>query len=100
MLATKRQREYLAGLIVESVTVEEASRLIRELKRERAKTKDLLARIVEAAATGDTVRLGRALVEAKALTRHGQWLALLKVLGISPRRAQRAMEAARRNGDG
>ena len=95
MLATKAQREYLAALIVESATADEASRLIRDLKRERAKTKDLLARITEAERSGDRVRLGRLLVELKSRTAHGRWLGLLEGLGISPRRAQRAMKAAR-----
>ena len=98
MLATKAQREYLAALIVESATADEASRLIRDLKRERAKTKDLLARITEAERSGDGVRLGGLLNELKSRTAHGQWLGLLEGLGISPRRAQRAMKAARRNG--
>ena len=98
MLATKAQREYLAALIVESATADEASRLIRDLERERAKTKELLARITAAERSGDRVRLGGLLNELKSRTAHGQWLGLLEGLGISPRRAQRAMKAARRNG--
>ncbi len=98
--ATLRQREYLAALIVEGTTVDEVQRLIRELRRERARTKDLLAAILEAKRAADRMQLGQLLLDLKGRTKHGEWIKVLELVGISPRRAQRAMRDAKRNGGG
>ena len=94
--ATVRQRGYLSALIVKDATASEASRLIGGLKRERPRTKDLLAVIIGAESSADGARLGRLLVELKSRTAHGEWLPILEALEISPRRAQRLMAVERR----
>ena len=92
--ATARQREHVAALITRSGTVDEVSRLIRGLKRERVRLKDLLRAIIEANRGGNRKRLGALLVELKGRTAHGEWLPILAALAINPRRAQRLMKTA------
>ena len=95
--ASVRQREYVAALIVEDITADEASRLIADLRRERVTARRLLAAIIEAEQEGDRRRLGALLIELKSRTGHGEWLGVMSVLGIHPRRAQRLIRAARRD---
>ena len=95
--ATPRQKRKVARLIArtaEPVLFDEASRLIRDLRREAESFPALLERIVEADHTGDTERLGWLLAIAKRRMAHGAWLPLLRELGINPRRAQRLMARA------
>ena len=93
--ATPRQRRATAALIAKTaqpVTFDEARRLIGSLKREQAAFPVLIAKIVEADRAGDLDRLGRLLADAKHRMKHGDWLPMLRLLGIHPRRAQRLME--------
>ena len=90
--ATPRQKRATAVLIArtaEPVTFDEANRLIRLLKREAESFPALLEQIVEADHAGDADRLGRLLARAKRRVEHGDWLALLRKIGIHSRRAQR-----------
>ena len=93
--ATLRQKRAVAALIArtaEPITFDEASRLIRDLKREAHSFPEVVAKIIEADHAGDVERLGRLLANAKRRMAHGAWLPLLRELGIHPRRAQRLME--------
>ena len=90
--ATPRQKRATAVLIArtaEPETFDEANRLIRLLKREAESFPALLEQIVEADHAGDADRLGRLLARAKRRVGHGDWLALLRKIGIHSRRAQR-----------
>ena len=92
---TARQKRTVAALIAKAaspVTFDEASRLIRDLKREAESFPALIEKIIEADHAGDVERLGRLLANAKRQVRHGAWLPMLRLLGIHPRRAQRLME--------
>ena len=92
MYATVRQKQEIARLIAKTaspVTFDEASRLIRDLKREAESFPALIEKIIEADHAGDAERLGRLLADAKRQMRHGGWLPMLRELGINPRRAQR-----------
>ena len=92
--ATPRQKRTVAALIAKTaqpVTFDEASRLIRELRREQQSFPALVEKIIAADRAGDAERLGRLLSEAKRHMAHGAWLPLLRELGINPRRAQRLM---------
>ena len=91
---TARQKRTVAALIArtaEPITFDEASRLIRDLKREAESFPALIEKIVAADHAGDAERLGRLLANAKRRMAHGAWLKLLRELGIHPRRAQRLM---------
>ena len=93
--ATPRQKRTVAALIARTatpVTFDEASRLIGDLKRDALSFPALIAKIVEADRAGDVERLARLLANAKRQMRHGDWLPMLRQLGIHPRRAQRLME--------
>ena len=97
--ATPRQKRTVAALIAKTaqpVTFDEASRLIRDLRREQQSFPALIEKIVAADRAGDAERLGRLLSEAKRRMAHGAWLPLLREVGINPRRAQRAMAHAMR----
>ena len=90
--ATLRQRSTVAALIAKAaspVTFDEASRLIRDLRRDQAASPRLIENVVEADHAGDQERLGRLLADTKRRMAHGAWLPLLRELGIHPRRAQR-----------
>ena len=92
--ATERQKRTVARLIAkiaEPVTADEASRVIRDLRREKATFPHLIEKILQADRAGDHDRLGRLLRELKRRVRHGNWLRTLQQLGINPRRAQRLM---------
>ena len=92
---TPRQKRTVAALIAKAaspVTFDEASRLIRDLRRDQAAFPRLIENVVEADRAGDHERLGRLLARAKHRMAHGAWLKLLRELGIHPRRAQRLME--------
>ena len=92
MEATPRQRRETARLITrtaEPLTFDEASRLIGRLRREEMALPRLIEEIMEADRAGDRDRLGRLLARAKRRVRHGDWLALLREIGINQRRAQR-----------
>ena len=92
--ATVRQKRAVAALIArtaEPVTFAEASRLIRELKREQQSFPALVEKILAADRAGDRDRLGRLLADAKRRVRHGHWLPLLRECGIDPRYAQRLL---------
>ena len=94
MYATIRQKQEIARLIARTaspVTFDEASRLIRDLKREAESFPVLIETIIAADHAGDRDRLGRLLSEAKRQMRHGHWLTTLRQLEIHPRRAQRLM---------
>ena len=96
---TARQRQAVANLIVKAaqpVTTDEASRLIRDLRRDQTAFQLLLEKIVEADRADEHDRLGRLLSEAKRRVRYGDWLPLLRQLGINARRAQRLMNKAKR----
>ena len=102
MEATARQKRETARLIArtaEPVSFDEASRLIRNLKREQTLFPALTEKIIEAERAGDHERLGRLLSEAKRQMRHGDWLTTLRGLGVHPRRAQRLMGRSRRRDD-
>ena len=102
MEATPRQKRTVAALIAKAaqpVTVDEAGRLIRDLKREAESFPALLEQIVEADHAGDADRLGRLLVRAKRRVGHGGWLPLLREIGINPRRAQRLMTSGNKGDD-
>ena len=91
---TLMQKQTVANLIIEvaqPVTAAEASRVIRDLRREKATFPHLIAKVVEADRAGDHDRFGRLLRELKRRVRHGNWLRTLQQLGINPRRAQRLM---------
>ena len=97
MEATARQKRASAALIAKvaaPITFDEASRLIRGLRREAEAFPALLEQIVEADHAGDRDRLGRLLRRAQTRIRHGAWLATLRRLGIHPRRAQRLIAHA------
>ena len=97
MYPTLRQKQETARLIArtaEPVTFDEASRLIRDLKREQQSFPVLIEKIIAADHGGDAERLGRLLSEAKRQMRHGGWLTTLRELRIHPRRAQRLMARA------
>ena len=95
--ATSRQKRAVAALIArtaEPITFDEASRLIRDLKRETHSFPAVVAKIIEADYAGDVERLGRLLANAKRQVRHGDWLPMLRQLDIhlrciasDPRRA-------------
>ena len=90
--ATDKQKRTVARLIAkiaEPITGEEASRVIRDLRREKATFPHLIEKIVEADRADDHDRLGRLLAEAKRRVKHGDWLPLLRRLGMNARRAQR-----------
>ena len=92
--ATPRQKRTVAALIAKAaspVTFDEASRLIRDLRRKQAAFPILIEKIIEAERAGDHERLGRLLADAKHRMKHGAWLPMLRQLGIHPRRAQRLM---------
>ena len=92
--STLRQKQETARLIArtaEPVTFAEASRLIRDLRREQAAFPILIEKIIEAERAGDHERLGRLLADAKHRMKHGDWLPLLRQVGIHTRRAQRLM---------
>ena len=91
---TPRQKRETARLIAKAaspVTFDEASRLIRNLRRDQAAFPRLIENVVEADNAGDQERLGRLLADTKRRMTHGAWLPLLRELGIHPRRAQRLM---------
>ena len=91
---TPRQKRETARLITKAaspVTFDEASRLIRNLRRDQAAFPRLIENVVEAENAGDQERLGRLLADTKRRMAHGAWLPLLRELGIHPRRAQRLM---------
>ena len=97
MYATTRQKQEIARLIAkvaEPSTFDEASRLIRDLRREDVAWPRLIEEIIEADHAGDHERLGRLLANAKHRVRHGDWLATLRRLGINARRAQRVIAHA------
>ena len=99
MEATPRQRRETARLIAKAaqpVDFDEASRLIRDLKREAEAFPALLEQIVEADRAGDRDRLGRLLRRAQTRIRHGDWLPTLGRLDIHPRRAQRLLARTKR----
>ena len=96
MKATAKQKRTVKGLIAGVVipeTFDEASRLIVGLRRERSPLppQEDIDTIHKAREKGDKAAQARALRRAKAKTRYGYWLPLLKSLGISPRQAQRIM---------
>ena len=96
--ATSRQKLAVAALIArtaEPITFDEASRLIRDLKRETHSFPALIEKIIAADHGEDVERLGRLLSEAKRQMRHGDWLTTLRQLGLHPRRAQRLMTRAK-----
>ena len=98
MEATARQKRATATLIAkvaEPASFDEASRLIRDLRREAESFAELLERIVAADRAGDRDRLGRLLRRAQTRIRHGDWLPTLRRLDIHPRRAQRLMARAK-----
>ena len=91
---TARQKRTVAALIAKAdspVTFDEASRLIRDLRRDQAAFPILIDKIIEAERAGDHERLGRLLADAKHRMKHGDWLPLLRQVGIHTRRAQRLM---------
>ena len=91
---TARQKRTVAALIAKAaspVTFDEASRLIRDLRRDQAAFPRLIENVVEAENAGDQERLGRLLADTKRRMAHGTWLPLLRELDIHPRRAQRLM---------
>ena len=93
--ATPRQKQAAAALVAKTaqpVTFDEASRLICGLKREADSLSRLLAKIVKADRDSDAARLGRYLADAKWRVKHGDWLPLLRLLYIHPRRAQRLIK--------
>ena len=97
--ATSRQKRAVAALIARTaapITFDEASRVIRDLKREQAAFPILIEKIIEADHAGDHDRLGRLLADAKHRVSFGAWLPMLRDLGIHPRRAQRFMVHAMR----
>ena len=97
--ATPRQKRASAALIAKVATPEtfdEASRLIRDLRGERTAFPKLLAKIMEADHAGDVERLGRLLADAKYRMKHGDWLPLLRQVGIHTRRAQRLIARTKR----
>ena len=78
--ATPGQKRATAALIAkaaEPVTYEEASRLIRDLRREAESFPRLIQEIIEADRGGDGERLGRLLAEVRRRVRHGDWRTLL-----------------------
>ena len=90
--ATDKQKRTVAALIAKvakPVTFDEASRLIRDLRREGTAFPILIEKIGNAERACDRDRLGQLLTEAKRRVRHGDWLPLLRRLGINARRAQR-----------
>ena len=92
--ATPRQKRETARLIArtaEPVSFDEARRLIRDLRREQVAFPILIDKIIEAERAGDHERLGRLLADAKHRMKHGDWLPLLRQVGIHTRRAQRLM---------
>ena len=94
---TTKQRHCVAAMIAktaEPVTYEEASRLIRDLKRVEMALPRLLEEIAAADRAGDRDRLGRLLRQAPTRIRHGDWLPTLRKLGIHPWRAQRLIAHA------
>ena len=70
-LRQKRETARLIAKTAQPVLFDEASRLIRDLRREAESFPALLERIVEADHTGDTERLGRLLSKAKRRMTHG-----------------------------
>lgn len=89
---TPRQKRSVAAEVANlcmPISFDEASHMIRCLRREQTLFPALINKIVEADRAGDTVRLSRLLVQAKRRIAHGAWLPLLKRLSIHPRRAQR-----------
>ena len=97
MEATPRQKRASAALIAKiakPITFDEASRMIGDMKREAESFPALIERIIAADRAGDGELLGRLLVRAKRLVRHGDWLPLLVRLGIHPRRSQRLIAHA------
>ena len=95
MEATARQKRETARLIArtaEPVSFDEASRLIRNLKRETESFSALIEKIIEAERAGNNhERLGQLLADAKHRMKHGDWLKFVGKLGINARRAQRTM---------
>ena len=92
--ATPRQKRETARLIArtaEPVSFDEASRLIRELRREQRAFPELVEQIVAAIDAGDDEMLGRLLRRAKRQIAHGGWARFLGKLDVHPRRAQRLM---------
>ena len=95
--ATSRQKRAVAALIArtaEPITFDEASRLIRDLRRDQGAFPRLIENVVEADHVGDHDRLGLLLANAKRQVRHGDWLPMLRELGINQRRAQRLIAHA------
>ena len=71
---TTKQRHYVAAMIAktaEPITYDEASRLIRDLKRDETRFPDLLEGIITADNGNDKERLGRLLASAKRRVSHG-----------------------------
>ena len=98
MEATPRQRQEAARLIARTalpVSFDEASRMIRNLRREQRTFPALLEKIVAADRSSDDEKLGRLLRDAKHRVAHGAWLPLLRQAGIHTRRAQRLMARSR-----
>ena len=92
--ATPRQKRTVAALIARTatpVTFDDASRLIRDLRRQEEDLPHLAEEIVAANQAGDRERLGRLLLTLKARVQHGDFARVLAELGIHPRRAQRLM---------
>ena len=99
MTATAKQKKEIARLLTTNSDIApleftEAQRLISGLKRDRSALpgKDLITEIVLAQNDEDPQALGSVLHRAKSQTRHGHWLAFLKMLEIHPRAAQRLMK--------
>ena len=90
----KRETSRLIAKVAEPITFDEASRLIRDLKREQQSFPALVEKILAADHAGDADRLGRLLARAKRRVRHGDWLPTLRRLDIHPRRVQRLIAHA------
>ena len=74
--ATPRQKRTVAALIARTatpVTFDEASRLIRDLRRQEEDLPHLAEEIVAANQAGDRERLGRLLLTLKARVQHGDF---------------------------
>ena len=99
--ATNRQLKEIARLITiprnkagNELDFQEASRMIAALRKDQKRRtavpcKAVLEAIIQAQSEYDQEALAIALRAAKAQTKHGYWLSLLKQLEIRPRAAQR-----------